>query len=64
MGNKEDLRKKTIILTNPTVEQDEKYSEMFRKGEIGGLVCKFDKKLEMGERGFLGKVEIQNLNEK
>lgn len=50
-----------VCLENPSLEEDEKYTEMFRKGNIKELIFAFDKKLKVGERGFEGhSTEVKN----
>lgn len=44
-----------IFLKNPSIEEDEKYTQLFKEGKIRELLFAFDKKLKIGERGYDGK---------
>lgn len=54
MNKKKDLHSKRVVLVNPSLEQDDEYSELFEKGQIEELVFQFDYPLKIGERGFFG----------
>lgn len=52
-----------VFLKNPSIEEDERYTQLFKEGKIKELIFAFDKKLKIGERGYEGK-KIKDVEKK
>lgn len=49
------MNRKRVFLKNPSIEEDERYTKLFKERKIKELFFAFNRGLKRGERGFSGK---------